>query len=344
MEARTKVTAKIKGPDPNKGSYQLKIKIQNKRSNADVTVGSIYFFVTNISERTAFLLQGLTYNHVGPWRRTAVPGFRNFGNKKYIFPTVKSALHLLFVFFFPPVLRCTRRAHSPCLAHEAPVMQAILHVYSSYRIFRIQFITLSLPQDAYTVSPSCSAAGGLNASIQRVLSVLKGRRKKLLAPKKDGGNWAQRGSSRLSEIILLTMPNYASSLAIELEKLYANDRSQLLVKQTCLLRITVADTGEAPPLFLDQTEARRAQKRFFWRPPPPPPPPPPLFLKVWIRHCIISNYPFQPSSSLPIRASFCTFCVIYPFVSSFKRLFVCFTQFGGVSTVWILINFVTQFL
>ena len=203
-----------------------------------------------------------------------MPGFRNFGNKKYIFPTVKSALHLLFVFFFPPVLRCTRRAHSPCLAHEAPVMQAILHVYSSYRIFRIQFITLSLPQDAYTVSPSCSAAGGLNASIQRVLSVLKGRRKKLLAPKKDGGNWAQRGSSRLSEFILLTMPNYASSFAIELKKLYANDRSQLLVKQTCLLRITVADTGEAPPLFLDQTEARRAQKRFFEDRPLPPPPAP----------------------------------------------------------------------
>ena len=158
-------------------------------------------------------------------------------------------------------------------------MQAILHVYSSYRIFRIQFITLPLPQDAYTVSPSCSAAGGLNASIQRVLSVLKGRRKKLLAPKKDGGNWAQRGSSRLSGFILLTMPNYAPSFAMELEKLYANDRSQLLVKQTCLLRITVADPGGSP-LFLDQTEARRAEERFFWRPPPaprPPPPPPQFF-------------------------------------------------------------------
>ena len=127
-------------------------------------------------------------------------------------------------------------------------MQAMLYVYSSHRIFRIQFITLSLPQDAYTVSPSCSAAGGLNASIQRVLSVLKGRRKKLLAPKKDGGNWAQRGSSRLSEFILLTMPNYASSFAMELEKLYANDRSQLLVKQTCLLRITVADPWGPHPL------------------------------------------------------------------------------------------------
>ena len=74
------------------------------------------------------------------------------------------------------------------------------------------------------------------------------------------------------------MPNYAPSFAMELEKLYANDRSQLLVKQTCLLRITVADPG-GPPLFLDQTEARRAEKRFFGDPPP-------LFLKVWIRHSL----------------------------------------------------------
>ena len=38
---------------------------------------------------------------------------------------------------------------------------------------------------------------------------------------------------------------------------------------------TVADPGEGPggvrppPLFLDQTEARRAEKHFFGRPPPP---------------------------------------------------------------------------
>ena len=69
------------------------------------------------------------------------------------------------------------------------------------------------------------------------------------------------------------MPNYASSFAIELEKLYANDRSQLLVKQTCLLRITVADPGGSP-LFLDQTEARRAEERFFGDRPPPRPHPP----------------------------------------------------------------------
>ena len=60
---------------------------------------------------------------------------------------------------------------------------------------------------------------------------------------------------------------------------------------------TVADPGEGPggvrplPLFLDQTEARRAKKHFFWRPPPPflriwmtaTPPPLPPYLKVWIR-------------------------------------------------------------
>ena len=47
--------------------------------------------------------------------------------------------------------------------------------------------------------------------------------------------------------------------------------------------------GDQPPLFLDQTKARRAEK-IFWRPLPPPylrvgvtgaPP----NLKVWIRHC-----------------------------------------------------------
>ena len=44
----------------------------------------------------------------------------------------------------------------------------------------------------------------------------------------------------------------------------------------------VADPGEGPgrpapplPLFLGQTEARRAEKK-FWRPPP--------YLKVWNRH------------------------------------------------------------
>ena len=57
--------------------------------------------------------------------------------------------------------------------------------------------------------------------------------------------------------------------------------------------MTVADLGEAgPPLlfsFLDQTEARRAEKNFFGNRPPlsqglddraPP------YLKVWIGHCM----------------------------------------------------------
>ena len=51
--------------------------------------------------------------------------------------------------------------------------------------------------------------------------------------------------------------------------------------------------GGAPPspLFLDQTEARRAGKFFFFSPGPPlsqglddRPPPQPPYLKVWIRH------------------------------------------------------------
>ena len=42
-----------------------------------------------------------------------------------------------------------------------------------------------------------------------------------------------------------------------------------------------------------------------------------------------SSYnPFQSSSSLSIRLSFCVCCVIYTLFSSFEQLF-CFTQFGG---------------
>ena len=50
---------------------------------------------------------------------------------------------------------------------------------------------------------------------------------------------------------------------------------------------TSGDTGgsrggargaRAPLLFLDQTEAPKGRKKFFWRPPPPPP-----YLKVYIR-------------------------------------------------------------
>ena len=64
---------------------------------------------------------------------------------------------------------------------------------------------------------------------------------------------------------------------------------------------SVADLGEGPgwpgpPLFLDQTEALRAEKKFFGdRPlhlsqdlddrPHQPPPTHAAYLRVWIRHC-----------------------------------------------------------
>ena len=54
---------------------------------------------------------------------------------------------------------------------------------------------------------------------------------------------------------------------------------------------TVADPGEAPPLFLHQTETPRTEKMFFLETAPPPPlskglddRAPLPYLKVWIRH------------------------------------------------------------
>ena len=53
--------------------------------------------------------------------------------------------------------------------------------------------------------------------------------------------------------------------------------------------LTVADPGEGPggppPLFLDQNEARRAEKFWGGRRPPPLLP----YLKVWICHCLKHN-------------------------------------------------------
>ena len=43
--------------------------LNNKRSKADFTIGKIYICFTNISEGTAFLLQGLTYNDEVKLRR-----------------------------------------------------------------------------------------------------------------------------------------------------------------------------------------------------------------------------------------------------------------------------------
>ena len=70
--------------------------------------------------------------------------------------------------------------------------------------------------------------------------------------------------------------------------------------------------GPGPPLFLDQTEARRAEN-FFWRPPPLPRlclrvwmtvPPLPPYLKVWIRHCAAS----YDNSCLIFVVLVCTSC------------------------------------
>ena len=48
---------------------------------------------------------------------------------------------------------------------------------------------------------------------------------------------------------------------------------RFLWTKTKLMSTTLADRGEAPlPCFLDQTEARRAGKKFLDHPLPPPPP------------------------------------------------------------------------
>ena len=48
-----------------------------------------------------------------------------------------------------------------------------------------------------------------------------------------------------------------------------------------------AGGGRPPPLSLDQTEARKAEKKLFGDPSPPPPSP---YLKVWICHCKRGNW------------------------------------------------------
>ena len=60
LEGRTKAQ------NPNKGSNQLQIKIPEPRKEAGLILQSgIYiFFVTNISEGTGFLLQGLVYKKI----------------------------------------------------------------------------------------------------------------------------------------------------------------------------------------------------------------------------------------------------------------------------------------
>ena len=74
-----------------------------------------------------------------------------------------------------------------------------------------------------------------------------------------------------------------------------------MLQKRLTLKLPVQNSGgsrrgargtRTPSLFLDQTEARRAEKNFR-RPSPPPhfnagsgwPAPTPLYLKIWIRHC-----------------------------------------------------------
>ena len=56
-------------------------------------------------------------------------------------------------------------------------------------------------------------------------------------------------------------------------------------------RIQGRGPGARPPLFLGQSETRRAEKIRVWMTPPPPPPPYP---KVWIRHCLVCESNAHP--------------------------------------------------
>ena len=80
-----------------------------------------------------------------------------------------------------------------------------------------------------------------------------------------------------------------------------------MAKAKCIIKTVIVSGGSRggargarPPLFLDQTEARRTEKKFF---DPPPPishglytPPPPPYLKVWIRHWLFDTFKCRLSS------------------------------------------------
>ena len=79
-----------------------------------------------------------------------------------------------------------------------------------------------------------------------------------------------------------------------------------MAKAKCIIKTVIVSGGSRggargarPPLFLDQTEARRTEKKFFEPPPPishgldtPPPP----YLKVWIRHWLFDTFKCRLSS------------------------------------------------
>ena len=82
---------------------------------------------------------------------------------------------------------------------------------------------------------------------------------------------------------------------------YRLNRSLVSIRtsQGLLMRCSGGTRGGAwgpalPPLiiFLEQTEARMAEKKFFWRQSPlsqglDEPPPPHPYMKVWICHCVV---------------------------------------------------------
>ena len=84
---------------------------------------------------------------------------------------------------------------------------------------------------------------------------------------------------------------------------------------------SVADPGGGPgaPLFLDETKARRAEKKFFLRSAPSPlisefgrPPPSPFYLKVWVCHWSywVFLYPFFGLFCFFFVVVFCFFVVV----------------------------------
>ena len=78
-----------------------------------------------------------------------------------------------------------------------------------------------------------------------------------------------------------------------------------MAKAKCIIKTVIVSGGSRggargarPPLFLDQTEARRTEKKIFETPPylmvwitPPPP-----YLKVWIRHWLFDTFKCRLSS------------------------------------------------
>ena len=83
----------------------------------------------------------------------------------------------------------------------------------------------------------------------------------------------------------------------------------------------MADLGEGPgPLFLDLTEARRAEKESFWRPGSP------AYLRIWMtaRSAPPAPTPLPLSQALDPALTFEQHAPIEPPRSSFSFVSVCF--------------------